>query len=57
MTETTTISEPPPPLNPLLGALATLNHPANLDLQARLAALENMVRIMAAQMLQEKSDV
>jgi hypothetical protein len=49
MTETTQAPEPAPP-NPLLAALANFNHPANLDLQARLAALENVVRIMAAQL-------
>jgi hypothetical protein len=64
MTETTTapapvapVTPPDPPAKAIQTALAAFNHPANLDLQSRLSALEQAVRIMAAHMLQEKSDV
>lgn len=47
-------SPAPPPPSPaalLQAALALLNHPSNLDLQSRLHALENCMRVISAQLM------
>lgn len=42
---------PPSPTVLLQSALDLLNHPGNLDLQSRLHALENAMRVLAAQLM------
>lgn len=52
--ETPTPAPVAPPTSPaaqLQAALDALNHPINLDLQSRLHALENCMRVMSAQLM------
>jgi hypothetical protein len=59
----TTAPAPSPPNPPLVGdpppspaaivqkALAALNHPTNLDLQSRMAAIEHALRVLCGQLI------
>jgi hypothetical protein len=42
---------PPSPAAIVQDALAKLNHPTNLDLQSRLAAIEHSIRVFAQQLM------
>lgn len=42
---------PPSPAAQVQKALDALNHPTNLDLQSRLAAIEHAMRVMIGQLM------